>query len=94
MLRVSLDNLGSALITRFYKRGDIDDITRAVSLRREALALRPPGHPSHDTSLKNLTTALKTRYASLPVGEGLDEVMNRYRESLLLRQHDYIYNAR
>ncbi|KAG2357236.1 hypothetical protein BDR07DRAFT_1490911 [Suillus spraguei] len=34
-----LDVLGAALVTRFSTSGDIDDITRAVNLFREALAL-------------------------------------------------------
>ncbi|KAG1753620.1 uncharacterized protein EDB91DRAFT_1077355 [Suillus paluster] len=33
----SLDNLGGTLLDRFNRRGDINDISRAISLRREAL---------------------------------------------------------
>jgi hypothetical protein len=53
----SWKNLGSDLVTRFRKRGEIDDITRAVSLYREALTSCPPGHPGHDTTLNNLARA-------------------------------------
>jgi hypothetical protein len=49
----SLKNLGSNFVTRFRKRGEIDDITRAVSLYCEALASCPPGHPGYDTTLNN-----------------------------------------
>ncbi|KAG2066828.1 hypothetical protein BDR04DRAFT_1233728 [Suillus decipiens] len=60
-----------ALIARFNKRGNIDDITRAISLYRETLTLRPPGHPDRDTTLNNLALALKTRYDKLDVSEDL-----------------------
>ncbi|KAG1873964.1 CHAT domain-containing protein [Suillus subluteus] len=85
----SLGNLGGTLIIRFNKRDDIDDITRAISLCREALALCPPGHLRHDTILNNnLALALNTRYTKLHVSEDLNEAIDRYRESLRLKQHD------
>ncbi|KAG2092413.1 hypothetical protein BD769DRAFT_1395464 [Suillus cothurnatus] len=82
-------NLGGALVTRFKKCGDIDDITRAISLRREALTLCPPGHPRRDTILNNLAYALKTRYDELYVSEDLNEAIDRYRESHLSTQLDH-----
>ncbi|KAG1837843.1 hypothetical protein DFJ58DRAFT_734132 [Suillus subalutaceus] len=81
--------LGVALIALFHKRGDIDDIIRAISLYREALTLYPPGHPHHDTTPSNLALALKTRYVKLHVSEDLNEAIDRYRESLQLMRHDY-----
>lgn len=54
----SLKNLGSNFVTRFRKCGEIDDITRAVSLDYcEPLASCPPGHPGHDATLNNLARA-------------------------------------
>ncbi|KAG2122498.1 CHAT domain-containing protein [Suillus clintonianus] len=85
----SLDNLGSALYTRFHKRGDVNYINRAVSFYREALTLRPPGHPHHDTTLNNLALALKTRYDKLHVIEDLNEAIDLYRESLRVRPLDH-----
>ncbi|KAG2133488.1 CHAT domain-containing protein [Suillus cothurnatus] len=82
------NNLGGALATRFKKRGDIDDITRAISLRREALTLCPPGHPRRDTILNNLALALITRYDKSYVSEDLNEAIDRYRESHLLTRLD------
>ncbi|KAG2028893.1 CHAT domain-containing protein, partial [Suillus americanus] len=78
-----------ALIARFNKRGDIDDITRAISLFREALTLRPPEHPRRDTTLNNLALALDTRYKKLHVIEDLNEAIDRYRECLRLTRHDH-----
>lgn len=64
-----LDVLGAALVTRFSTSGDIDDITRAVNLFREALALYAPGHPSCHTPFNDLALALQKRYGELDVNE-------------------------
>jgi hypothetical protein len=77
-----------ALVTRFHKRGDIDDITRAISLHRDALTLRPLGHSSRDTTLNNLALSLDTRYDKMHVSDDLNEAIDRYRESLRLAQLD------
>ncbi|KAG1851961.1 CHAT domain-containing protein [Suillus subluteus] len=45
-----------------YIRKDFQDIDSVTSLFREALALRPQGHPDHPLSLYYLTEALTWRY--------------------------------
>ncbi|KAG2352601.1 hypothetical protein BDR07DRAFT_1565363 [Suillus spraguei] len=69
-----LDNLGGSLIARFNKR--------AISLHREALTLRPPGHPIVTPRLTTLPSRSKTRYDELDVSEDLNEAIDLYRESL------------
>ncbi|KAG1897271.1 uncharacterized protein F5891DRAFT_982860 [Suillus fuscotomentosus] len=73
---ISLDNLGLALVARFNKCNDIDDVTRAVSLYRKALTLRLPGHPHRDTTLNNLALALDTRCDKLDIDEDLNEAID------------------
>ncbi|KAG1823704.1 uncharacterized protein BJ212DRAFT_698844 [Suillus subaureus] len=95
----TLDNLGRALLTYSNQyAGDINLVTnpyrviifdRAISLHREALTLRPPGHLYHDTALNNLAVALAARYNNLHVTEDLDEAISLSRESLRLRRHDH-----
>ncbi|KAG1878090.1 CHAT domain-containing protein [Suillus subalutaceus] len=46
-----------------YIQGDFQDIDFVTSLFREALALRPQGHPDHPLSLYHLTEALNWRYS-------------------------------
>ncbi|KAG1747331.1 CHAT domain-containing protein [Suillus lakei] len=46
-----------------YVRKDFQDIDTITSLFREALALRPQGHPDHQLSLYYLTEALTWRYS-------------------------------
>ncbi|KAG2092389.1 CHAT domain-containing protein [Suillus cothurnatus] len=86
---VSLDNLGGALVTRFKKYGDIDDITGAISLHREALKLHPPGYPRRDATLNKLALALKNRCDLLHVSKDIYEAIDHYRECLRLVRHDH-----
>jgi hypothetical protein len=51
---LSLCNLGSKLSTRFQQSGDRDDLDEAIQLHRDALVLRPPGHPARAMSLSTL----------------------------------------
>jgi len=48
---VLLNNLSYALITRFGRRGSDKDLDEAIVLNREALTLRPVGHPDRPSSL-------------------------------------------
>ncbi|KAJ8581199.1 hypothetical protein M405DRAFT_801461 [Rhizopogon salebrosus TDB-379] len=57
-----LSVLSYTLKLRFYRLRYPDDINECISLNREALTLRPPGHPARHTSLNNLAKALKARY--------------------------------
>jgi hypothetical protein len=45
-----------------FTRKDSQDIDPVTSLFRQALALRPQGHPDHPLSLYHLTEALTWRY--------------------------------
>jgi hypothetical protein len=45
-----------------YIQNDFQDIGYITSLFREALALRPQGHPDHPSSVYHLTEALSWRY--------------------------------
>jgi hypothetical protein len=42
---MSLNNLTVQFSTRFAHRGNNKDLDQAITLDREALALRPVGHP-------------------------------------------------
>ncbi|KAG1857676.1 CHAT domain-containing protein [Suillus subalutaceus] len=58
----ALTNLAWARL-KGYIRNDFQDIDSITSLFREALALRPQGHPDHPLSIYNLTEALTWRYS-------------------------------
>ncbi|KAG1771926.1 CHAT domain-containing protein [Suillus placidus] len=58
----ALTNLGWARL-QGYIRNDLQDIDFITSLFREALALRPRGHPDHPSSTYHLLKALIWRYS-------------------------------
>ncbi|KAG2143668.1 CHAT domain-containing protein [Suillus clintonianus] len=68
----ALTNLAWASL-RGYIRNDFQDIDTTTSLFREALALRPQGHPDHALSLYYLITALNWRYSKEPTAVFIHE---------------------
>ena len=56
-----------------------------ITYHREALSLRPSGHPDRSPSLGNLADALFARYMQLGNMENLEEGITYYREALSLR---------
>ncbi|KAF8431596.1 CHAT domain-containing protein [Boletus edulis BED1] len=82
---VTLNKFASRLSTRYKQLGRVVDLDDAIALRREALKLRPQGHPDHSVSLTNLTVCLSTRYGQLGAMADLDEAILLGREALELR---------
>ena len=60
----------------------MDVLDEAIVLAREALHLRPAGHPARSVSLNNLVSHLSTRYSQLGVMKDLEEAIVLARESL------------
>ncbi|EPT05822.1 hypothetical protein FOMPIDRAFT_1045122 [Fomitopsis schrenkii] len=73
------------LHTRFEQLGDRADLDSAITLHREALELRPTGHPDRSSSLNNLAIALQTRFKQLGDRADLDSAITLHREALELR---------
>ncbi|KAG6371182.1 hypothetical protein JVT61DRAFT_9804 [Boletus reticuloceps] len=63
----------------------MEDLDEAIGLDREALDLRPKGHPDWSGSLSNLAIRLSTRYNQLGVMEDVDGAIVLNREALHLR---------
>ncbi|KAG2033623.1 CHAT domain-containing protein [Suillus americanus] len=61
----ALTNLACARLEGYVQK-DIQDADTTTSLFREALALRPQGHPDHALSLYNLIRALNWHYSKEP----------------------------
>jgi CHAT domain-containing protein len=62
----------------------MQDLDEAIVLDREALNLRPQGHPDRSMSLNNLALHLSTRYDQLGAMQDLDEAIVLDREALNL----------
>ena len=59
--------------------------SEGIVLVREALVLRPPGHPLRSSSLNSLANGLSTRYEQFGATEDLDEAIALDREAFHLR---------
>ena len=57
-----LNNLGSALRSRFERTGSMDDLNAAVEVNEEAVKLTPHDHPNRAMYLNNLGNALQSRF--------------------------------
>ena len=82
---MSLNNLALDLSTRCTQLGEPQDLDTAIVLHREALELRPKGHPLRPSSLASLASHLSTRCERLARMEDLDEAIMLNREALSLR---------
>jgi tetratricopeptide (TPR) repeat protein len=60
----------------------MEDLEEAITCHREALALRPHGHPDRSSSLNNLANAVSTRFEQLGRMEDLEEAITCHREAL------------
>jgi hypothetical protein len=69
-----------------YKANLLD---RAIELHREALKLRPPGHPNRAYSCANLGCSLFLRYNRTSDVALLDEAIELHREALALQPPDH-----
>ncbi|KAJ6546223.1 CHAT domain-containing protein [Mycena vulgaris] len=80
-----LNNLATAVHTRFEERGDPKDIDEAITLYREALEIRAAPHPNRGMSLNNLANAVHTRFEERGDPKDIDEAITLYREALEIR---------
>lgn len=62
--------------------GRIEDVNKAVLLRREALALYPAPHPDRCTLISNLASSLFMRFCMCGYPQDLNEVVILYKEAL------------
>ena len=79
---MTLNNLGGYLRGRFTKFGVNADLEEAISLHREALNLRPAGHPDRPISLNHLAGCLTIRFEKPDMPTDLDEIITFHRAIL------------
>ncbi|KAK0484524.1 CHAT domain-containing protein [Armillaria novae-zelandiae] len=72
----SLSNISGAFLTRFESLGDAADTDRAVSLRDEALALTPTGHPEKHKRYNDLGISLFACFDARGVFFDLDRAID------------------
>ena len=72
---MSLNNLAANLSIQYEQLGTTQDLDEAIFLGREALDLRPQGHPDWSMFLINFAVHLSTRYKQLGAMEDLGEAI-------------------
>jgi tetratricopeptide (TPR) repeat protein len=60
-----LTNLGSSLLSRFERLGDLGDMNKSVLMKEHAVQLTPDGHPDKPSRLNNLGSSLSSRFQRL-----------------------------
>ncbi|KAF7969164.1 hypothetical protein HWV62_28218 [Athelia sp. TMB] len=79
-----LNNLASALGTRFGRVGQIADLEKTISYFHDTLELCPPGHPVRPGTLNNLAAALSTRFRHLGHITDLKQAISCHHDALEL----------
>ncbi|KAH8105734.1 TPR-like protein [Phellopilus nigrolimitatus] len=79
-----LEHLAVAMSTLFEQTGQMEDLEESIVLHRDALDLRPPGHPLRSTSFNNLAGAVLTRFDQTGRMEDLEEAIVLHRDALEL----------
>lgn len=72
---LTLDTLGSVLITRFLEFGDMDDLDKAIGAIEEALVATPIDETSRPARQYALSEALTTRYKSIGSEEDIEKAI-------------------
>jgi CHAT domain-containing protein/tetratricopeptide (TPR) repeat protein len=83
--------LGHHLYTHHSQTRDVALLDEAIELEREALALRPSGHPDRAFSCGNLGASLQTRYEQCDDLGLLNETIELDREALDLQPPGHPY---
>ncbi|KAG1847676.1 CHAT domain-containing protein [Suillus subalutaceus] len=78
----ALNELSSALQSRFRQCGSVDDIDESIRVGREAVSLCPEEHTSRAAYLNNLGYSLRLRFDHQRRSHDLDEAICVYEEAL------------
>ncbi|KAG1737567.1 CHAT domain-containing protein [Suillus paluster] len=84
-------NLATGLYTSFQHRGYDQDLSEAIALHREALALHPVGRPVRSESLNNLANELSTHFHHRGNVQDLNGSIILHREALVFHPAIALY---
>jgi tetratricopeptide (TPR) repeat protein len=82
-LAKTLDGQGTLLVTRYERRGSLDDLERAINLHRKSLTLKSNDDPAR--SLNNLAAALLWRYEEHVSESDIEEALTLHIRALSMR---------
>ena len=81
-----MNNLATYLSSRYLQLGAIQDLDEAIVLVREALQLRPQGHPEQSSSLLTLASCLRNRFTRSKQLQDKEELFTLYAQLAHLPQ--------
>ncbi len=85
---VVLNNTGSAYLRRYWERGRLGDLNRALDLCKRAATLMPEDAPDLPARLNNLGNLLNDRYARSGRFEDLEEAIRAYEQAVAMTPPD------
>ncbi|MCS6848347.1 MAG: CHAT domain-containing protein, partial [Anaerolineae bacterium] len=77
----AMNDAGGAFLRRYWARGRMADLERALALWQQAVALAPPDAPDRAMYLNNLANGLRARYARTGALPDLEAAVERYRQA-------------
>ncbi|KAF8604299.1 hypothetical protein BDV93DRAFT_507630 [Ceratobasidium sp. AG-I] len=89
----SLDALGTCLISRFERRGQISDLEQAVSCFKINMSLVPEGHPDKAKYWSHLGRALTSQFDYLDDISDLSTAIESYSQALALSSDAGVHRA-
>ncbi|KAJ7841272.1 CHAT domain-containing protein [Mycena leptocephala] len=88
-----LAGLGMALMRRFQRLGDLDDLERCISATEEALLHTPYDHPNKAERLEDVGISLLSHFKHLGDLQSLNRSVSTLEEALRLTPHSHINRA-
>ncbi len=78
----AMNDAGGAFLRRYWARGQLSDLNRALVLWQQAVSRTPPDSPDLPAILNNLGTGLRDRYARTGRLEDLEEAIRVYQQAV------------
>ncbi|MCS6847814.1 MAG: tetratricopeptide repeat protein [Anaerolineae bacterium] len=84
----AMNATGTVLLRRYWARGQIADLERALALWQQVVALAPPDAPDRAGYLNNLATGLRDRYARTGAPDDLEAAIVHWQQAVALTPPD------
>ncbi|MCS6846804.1 MAG: tetratricopeptide repeat protein, partial [Anaerolineae bacterium] len=84
----AMNDAGGAFLRRYWARGQMADLERALALWQQAVALAPPDAPDRAALLNNLANGLRDRYARTGALPDLEAAIEASQQAVALTPPD------
>jgi hypothetical protein len=76
-LAIILNNLGLSLYRRFKRKGNMENLNKAILREKQAVKLMPENHPNLILFLNNLGLSFRSRFERIGNIENLEKAVRR-----------------